>query len=121
VNKLKTLWKAAPVATSVLALALAVALFFAVRMVSFGIYWSDPAHRNQAIMGWMTPGYVAHSWHVPREVVIDAIGAPKKPDGPRNFDQLATDQGVPVSNLIERADKAIAAFRANPPAPDAKP
>jgi hypothetical protein len=55
------------------------ALFFAVRLTVFTIYWSDPAHRDQAVEGWMTPGYVARSWDVDPEVIRAAL--PPPPDG----------------------------------------
>ena len=79
----KRLWAAAPIATLVLALALAAAGLFAVRGVAFWVYWSNPARHEQAIAPWMTPGYIAHSWQVPRDVVIDAVQAPvPPPNGP---------------------------------------
>ena len=54
-------------------LALAVTIFFATRFVFFSIYWSDPAHRNQPLEGWMTPRYVARSYHQPVEVIISLL------------------------------------------------
>ena len=42
--------------------ALVLTLYFGARVAIGAFYWSDPAHRNQAPEGWMTPGYIAHSW-----------------------------------------------------------
>lgn len=112
----KRLWAAAPVATVILAAALAVSLFFAVRMTMFWIYWNDPAHREQEIAGWMTPGYIAHSWQVPREVVLKALNAPMPPpNGPMNLRELAEANGMTVDELIAAAQTAIAEFRAQEP------
>jgi len=109
----KRLWSAAPVATLILAVAVAALLFFAVRMTAFWIYWHDPAHREQEIAGWMTPGYIAHSWRVPRQVILNAVNAPLPPQGgPVNLHDLADLNGVTVEELIEAAEAAIAAFRA---------
>ena len=58
----------------------AVALFFAARLVVFTLYWSDPAHRQQTPDGWMTPGYIARSWHVPREDLSRHLGLEPGPD-----------------------------------------
>ena len=124
ISFVRRIWKAAPIATVLLAVALVAGLFFSVRMTAHWIYWGDDAHRNQPIAGWMTPGYIAHSWHVPREVVIDAIDAPRCPDGPRNLDHLARDQGRPVADLVSEAEAAIAAYRAEmlvPSDPSATP
>ncbi len=115
----KRLWAAAPLATVVLGLALTAAGLFAVRGVAFWVYWSDPARHEQAIEPWMTPGYIAHSWRVPRGVVIEALDAPvPPPDGPINLDELAALRGVTVDDLIAEAEAAIAAWRAAHPDPD---
>lgn len=116
----KRLWRAAPLATLVLALALAAAAFFGARTVAAAIYWHDPAHREQPIAGWMPPGYVARSWHVPREVVLDAIGAPEM-HKPTSLAELARRQGQPLDTLIGEIDTAIAAYRATHPGPGEAP
>ena len=102
-----------PLLFAAFACALALTLFFAVRLVLFSIYWADPKHREQPIAGWMTPGFVAHSWHVPREVMLDLLGpppegAPKRP----TLDDIAAERGVPVEDLIAEIEAAIAAHRA---------
>ncbi|RME13786.1 MAG: hypothetical protein D6801_10515 [Alphaproteobacteria bacterium] len=107
------MWRAAPVATVVLALALAAFAVFAGRSVAFWVYWHDPAHREQVISGWMTPGYVAHSWHVPREVVLKALDLPAAPPKRRmSLDEIAAERGVPTEELIGEVERAIAAYRA---------
>lgn len=115
---LKRLWGAAPIATVILALSLAMSLFFGVRTVAHWIYWSDPAHREQPIAAWMTPGYIGNSWKVPKEFVIEALGAPDPPpDGVRNLADLSEYLGVTVEEMIARAEQGIAAFKAEHPAP----
>jgi hypothetical protein len=120
---IKRLWAAAPAATLILGLALAATGFFAIRTALFSVYWHDPAHREQKIEGWMTPGFVAHSWHVPREVVLEAIDAPPSPGHPMNLDAIAQDRDMPVEELIGEIEAAIAASRAEhePPAPAPAP
>jgi hypothetical protein len=93
-------------------------LFFGVRVVADWIYWNDPAHHEQQIAAWMTPGYIGHSWKVPKEVIVEALGAPEPPpDGVRNLADLAEYLGVTVEELIARAEKGIAAFKAEHPPP----
>lgn len=92
-------------------LALAVMAFFAIRTVLFWIYWADPAHRNQAIEPWMTPRYVAHSWHVPPEVVGRALGL--VPGGGRiTLGEIAARDGVSLEEIARRVIAAIEAERA---------
>mgnify|MGYP006921637866 CR=1 FL=1 len=119
IASVKRLWAAAPIATLVLALALAAAGLFAVRGVAFWVYWSNPARHEQAIEPWMTPGYIAHSWRVPREVMVKALAMPvPPPNGPINLEDLADMRGVRVETLIAEAEAAIAAWRAANPGPD---
>lgn len=109
---LRRIWQAAPVATVILGGALAVSLFFAIRLVAFWIYWADPAHRDQAIEPWMTPGYVAHSWGIQREIAFETLGLTPNPGGPRTMRELAEAQGISVAQLAQDLQAAIDAFRA---------
>jgi len=105
------IWRAAPIATIILGVAIAVSVFFAVRLVAFWIYWADPAHRNQAIEGWMTPGYVAYSWDVPREVTFGALDLPPKPGERVTLADLAQARGVSVEALAAELRSEISAYR----------
>lgn len=114
----KRLWAAAPIATLVLALALVAAGVFAVRGTLHAVYWGDPAHRMQPIEPWMTPGYIARAWHVPRNEVIEALDAPvPPPNGPMDLAELAAYRGVPVAQVIAEAEALVAPHRA--PTPEA--
>ncbi len=116
---IRRMWTAAPIATAILGLALVATAFFAVRLVAFWIYWSDPAHRDQVIEPWMTPRYVAHSWHVPREVMVEALGQDLEQGngGPPNLARLAAERGVTTAELITVIEAAIEEFRATTPRP----
>ncbi len=112
----KRLWFAAPIATIILAVALAMSLFFAGKTAVFLVYWNDPVHREQQIAPWMTPGYIAHSWRVPREVVLQALDAPVPPPGGRmNLEALADYHGVTVDDLIAAVEAAIADYNSAAP------
>lgn len=108
---LRKIWKAAPVATTILFAALAVSVFFAVRIGANWIYWNDPAHRDQHIAGWMTPRYVAHSWNLPPEVIAEAISLQPGEGRPASLDRIADERGIPVEELIRILENAIARHR----------
>lgn len=92
--------------------ALALTVFFGVRAVLFAVYWHDPAHRDEAIAGWMTPRYVAHSWNVPPEVVAAAIDLEPGAAGRRpTLERIAAAEGVPLPELTARIETAIARYR----------
>ena len=108
---LALLWRDNKLLLSGFVLALVLAGFFAVRAVGFWIYWADPAHRNPAIEPWMTPRYVAHSWHVPPKVVAEALGL--TPGGGRiTMAEIAAREGVSLPEIAARVIAAIEADRA---------
>ena len=111
----KRAWQAAPVAVVILAGALLAAAFFTVRGLLFWIYWSDPAHRDQQIAGWMTPRYVALSWDIPREVMIDLVGLPRGEGRPQSIAQIAAELGLTTEAFIDRLETGIAAYRSGLP------
>lgn len=110
---LKRLWSAAPLATALLALALAATALFGVRTALIWGHRHDRFAGEQPIQAWMTPRFIAHSWHVPPEVILEALDAPMPPpNGPMNLEKLAEFNGTSVEALIAAADGAIAAWRA---------
>jgi len=108
---LRRMWAAAPIATAGLGIALLALIFFSVRLVVFTIYWSDPAHRDEEIAGWMSPRYIANSWHVPPEVVGDALGLAGEAPRRVTLNSIAAEHGTSVAALTAELETAIAAFR----------
>ena len=111
IASLRRMWAAAPVATVILVVALSASAVFGVRTASNWIYWTDPEHIDQPIVGWMTPHYIAHSWDVPRQVMIDALDIGDKNPRGRNLKRLAEAQGIPLEDLIGRIETAIDTHR----------
>lgn len=108
-ERFKRAWARHPVLTGVFLAAVVLMAVFAVRSTLFVIYWSDPAHHEQPIEGWMTPRYIMHSWKVPPEVVLDAIGRPAMPGKRQNLDEIAEQQGISTEELIDRVTRAVEA------------
>ncbi len=106
------LWKKHKGALIALVLALAVALFFAIKLVMQWIYWSDPAHRDQVIEGWMSPGYVSHSYDVPHEVIRSALPAGFEHGRRLSLDRIAEESDKDVKAIIDDLYTAIQAERA---------
>lgn len=108
---LRTLWTRHRWLTLAFAAAMLVTVAFGIGAIRHAPAWRAPP--DQPIAGWMTPRYVAHSWDLPRDVMIDALRLdPDARPGPRSLDRIAKDQGVPVQDLVDRLDAAIAAHRA---------
>ncbi len=95
--------------------ALLLTLFFLVRFIVSTVAWSDPDVVEQPIAGWMTPRYVARSWHVAPEVVATALGLPMDGSGRRvTLEEIAVARGENLDALIVGLEAAIAAAREAP-------
>ncbi len=89
----------------------------AVRVVRDAIYWN--AHQDEPIEGWMTLGYVAHSYHVPPHVLFLALGMPPGPPERRNLAAIAASRGQSIGEIRAILNRAI--VHARPPYPPPGP
>jgi len=109
---LKRLWRRAPVLTLVIGGAALFVLIFALRL-SFAVWHWSAAPTDPDLAGWMTPRFVAHSWDVPPEVILQTL--PIAPDGSGRrvtLEELARGEGISLEQLLERLRRAITAHRA---------
>jgi hypothetical protein len=100
-----------PVIASVMALALVAALAFGGLAISRALSFRD-LPTDPPIAGWMTPAFVARSWQLPPEMMMQAIdGSPG--EGRRlTLDAIAAERGLPLADLVTRIEEAIAEHRA---------
>ena len=106
-HKVRQLWKRNKIGLIAFVRAAAVSLFFVLRLTVFWIYWSDPAHRNQPIEGWMTPGYVAYSHHVPKEAITDALGLTPGGYAHKTLEDIAEESGRSIEQLTVLLNEVI--------------
>lgn len=109
---LARLWRGHRSAFLAFLAAAAVTLFFAVRLFVFALYWADPTHRDQHPAGWMTPGYVARSWQVPRDDLVGALGLLPESGRPRTLAEIAAARGAPVEAVLAEVEAALTVLRA---------
>lgn len=102
------LFRQHPVAASAFVLASALCIYFAVRLVVFTVFWADPAHRQQSPEAWMTPRYVAHSWHLDPSDVAKAVGLTERPDQRPTLSYIADQRGVPIEVVLAEIHALIA-------------
>lgn len=93
--------------------------FHIFRTVRDAIYWN--AHRDEPIAGWMTLGYVAHSYHVPPHILFLALGMQPGPPERRNIATLAAARGQSVERVSAVLTDAIVHARPPYPPPAAPP
>lgn len=110
-HRLIRLWRTHPVLSTAFLAAIALTAFFLVRLVVFSIYWSDPAHRDQAIEPWMTPRYVANSWDLPPEVLTKALGVTLEPRRRITLGEISALTGIGLDELDARIRAAAMAYR----------
>ena len=87
------------------------------RTVQRANYWRQ--HRDEPIAGWMRIGYIANSYHVPPNVLQQAIGLPPDVPDRRPLTEIAKSQNRSFEELKADLEKAINDFRANRPPPNA--
>ena len=101
-----------PVLVSAFVLFTLLALFFAGRFATRAIYWST--HQNQPVAAWMTVGYIAHSWNLdPRDLEVAAGLPPPVAGRPLTLGEIASERGVPVSQIIAAVEAAITRLQAD--------
>lgn len=110
-EKLAYLWRTHRLLLIAFTVACLVTLVFAARFSFYTLYWSDPAHRNQPLEGWMTVGYVAHSYRLPREALADALSLQQMPGKRLTLAEIARTRGVTVSSLIAEIESVIMRLR----------
>jgi hypothetical protein len=114
----KISWRKSLVAVAFF-LSLALGIVFVIRAVRPAVYWHY--HQDEPIRGWMTMGYVAHSYHVPPVVLHQALGLPEKPDR-RPLREIAKAQNRSMDEITTALLGAIArARRPYPPSPPLHP
>lgn len=91
--------------------------FHLARTVRDAIYWN--AHQDEPIEGWMTIGYVAHSYHVPPHILFLALGMDPGPPERRNLATIAAARGQSVAAVAAILTRAI--VHARPPYPRPAP
>jgi membrane-associated protein len=70
-------------------------------------------HRDEAIRGWMSIGYVAHSYRVPTDVLYQSLGLPQNSPDKRPLRKIANMQHRSMEEI--RADLQNAIIQARPP------
>ncbi len=111
-KELRDLFKTHPYLVSSLALASALAFFFAVRFLTGIVYWS--AHQEERVQAWMTVGYIGRSWDLNPRLIDDTAGLPKPVAGhPFTLSEIARQRGVPVEEVIAQVEATLAELKAH--------
>jgi hypothetical protein len=111
-SSLRWLFRRHPILSSAFALAVALALFFAIRLAVATLVWSHPPIADQQPEGWMTPRYIAHSWQVPPDIVAEALAVDRDGAGRRiTLNMIAKSTNQSVDELAVKLTAAIAEYR----------
>lgn len=104
---LRYLWVKQRTLTLVLMLAIGGLGWFGSRFVGEAMYFADPAHQRQPLALWMSPRYVAKSWDLPPEVVINLMQL--EPDHKqKTLRDVTLHLGITLPELQSRVEKARA-------------
>lgn len=105
----RTLWRKHRLLFLAFVAAIAVTVFFAVRLLFFSVYWADPAHRGQRLEEWMTPGFVAHSYDLPPEVVREVLELDAGEGKRRTLAEVMETSDLTLEEIQQRIDAAVRA------------
>jgi len=106
------LWRNHRLALLAFLAAAALTLFFAVRLIVSTVYWMQPEQQDRAPEGWMTPGYVARSWDVPRDALRDALALPETAGHPPTLAEIARGRDQPLPEFLDEVAAALAGLAA---------
>ena len=82
------------------------------RLIADVVYW--PQHQDETISGWMTVGYVAHSYDVDKDGLIEALGIETDLRRHLTLKAIADAQGISLAELRNALLKAVIDQRTNP-------
>ena len=105
---LKNLWQNHKLLLLAFILAAAATLMFAVRLMVVTIYFSNPAHQNQPLEGWMTPRYLAYSYDLTADELEQVLGVDPTSVSRVHLRNLLKDQGITLQELQKRLDGVAA-------------
>lgn len=92
--------------------AFVLALVFALRLALAVWHWNAPP-TDPDLAGWMTPRFVAHSWKVPPEIIMQTLALERgEADRRITLGDLAAARGIPLTQLLDELRMAIAQHRA---------
>ena len=83
-----------------------------VRLIADVVYW--PQHQDETISGWMTVGYVAHSYDVDKAALIETLGIEADLRRHLTLTAIADAQDMSLAELRNVLLKAVIDQRANP-------
>lgn len=94
--------------------------------IGLSVRGAEQARRLRAgsaepIEPWMNVPYIAHAYHVPPEVIHQALGLPPNQPDRRPLWQIAKARGRATDLLVADIEAAISRSRSSPPPPIGAP
>jgi hypothetical protein len=96
-----------------LVLSIAVIVIFCIRILQY----TPPQRVAEPIRAWMTLPYIAQAYHVPVSILCQALSVPQQVHDRRPLNQIARQQHLPLSHLIDVLHNAINNYRQLNPLP----
>jgi hypothetical protein len=70
--------------------------------------------RNEPIKSWMSVPFVAHTYHMPEDLLFQSIHVPPNPRDHRPIRDIARAEKLPSADLIRELQSAIATHAVSP-------
>jgi len=73
-----------------------------------GLHARRIRRQNEPVRAWMSVPFIAHTHHVPPEILFQAAGVPPQPHDRRSLRKIAREEKRPVDEVIHAVENAIA-------------
>lgn len=107
----RTLWQNHKLLILGFLAALLLTVYLFLRLVADVVYW--PQHRDAEISGWMTIGYVAHSYNVDKDALTEALDIETDIRRHLTLKSIADMQETTLPDLRDRMLTTIATERSD--------
>lgn len=110
-TKLKRLWHEHKLMLIGFVLVSILTLLFFMRTVIGAVYFNN--NKDRPIEPWMPIGFIAKSYQVPSEVLVQAVGIPLDKSILRQLRRVSQETDIPYDRLVEILMETIKEFRAS--------
>ena len=92
-------------------LSIITAVFISATYLADAIYFDDPRHQNVELRAWMTPRYVAHSYDLPRNVLLNILEIQPETNFTKGMDTIAENLGLTLEELTVKVKTEAEVYR----------
>ncbi|MBV7409900.1 hypothetical protein [Maritimibacter sp. DP1N21-5] len=99
-----------PVLFPLFLLALLAIVWFGVKSTQDMIGMKSRFSADPEVAGWMTPRYIARTWNIPPEVILESLDLTAEPRKRMTISEIALDKGLTTPDYAAEVEAALDAW-----------